>query len=167
MKKVFRIILNVLLTILSLFFWIIFPPILLLIPIPIKKFWIRLVLCVLSPLGVLFGAEICFYIDRKYRYSHDEINNMIHIELPEYEVVDYNEDLINTHLVIGYEMKKILEFKEYPSQMFYNELDSLCRIDGTGWRNKEYYQFYGDVELQIKRDSKFATFEYSDIEIRH
>ena len=145
MNRELRILANILLATLNLFFWIILPLILLLIPRPIKKFWIRFVLCFVSPLSIWMGSEGCFYLERRYRYNQDKIENIIGIELPEFNVVDYNEREINTHLALGYEMLKTLEFKEIPSQSFYNKLDSLCYLNKGLWRNKEYVSFLDSV----------------------
>lgn len=160
-----KLVVNILLAILSLFFWIIFPPILLLIPRPIKMFWIRLVLCFVSPLGIWMGAEGCFYLERRYRYNQDRIESIIGVELSEYRVVDYDERKINTHMTLGYEMMKTLEFKEISSQSFYDKLDSLCQEDTNLWKNEECeYKYSGNVKLHIAKGNKQAILTYCDIE---
>ena len=138
MNKGLQILRNILLAIVSLFFWILLPPILLFIPIPIKKFWIRLILCMLSPIMILIYVETFNYLERRYKYSQKEIERIIGIELPALENVEYEEEELNTHLLRGHSMIKKLEFVQIPQEDFYNKLDSLCNLNNERWTTEEY-----------------------------
>lgn len=138
MNKGLKILGNILLTIVCLFFWILFPPILLLIPRPIKKFWIRLIVCMLSPIMILIYVETFNYLERRCKYSQKEIESIIGIELPALENVEYEEKELNTHLLRGHSMTKKLEFVQIPQQDFYNKLDSLCNLEDERWQTEEY-----------------------------
>lgn len=97
---------------------------------------------------VVFACiELYTHIERKYTYnSHIEIENNIGYDIPPFEVLDYEEKYINTHLVQGYKMKKAILFKNLPDSNYYNYLDSLCRIDNSGWNLSK-------IEYQEKMDS--------------
>ena len=125
-------ILRFLLFVLCLLLWLLCPFLLLIIPRPIKKFWIRLILCMLSPIMILIYVETFNYWGRRYKYSHKEIECIIGIELPALENVEYEEKELNTHLLRGHSMTKKLEFVQIPQQNFYNKLDSLCNLENKG-----------------------------------
>ena len=76
-------------------------------------------------------------MERRYKYSQEEIERIIGIELPEYEVVSYEEKDLNTHLLRGHSMTKKLEFVKTPHQDFYYKLDSLCNLENDEWQTEE------------------------------
>ena len=78
------------------------------------------------------------YLERRYKYSQEEIEYIIGIELPELEYVEYEEEELNTHLLRGHKMTKKLEFIQIPQQSYYNRLDSLCDLDNERWTTEEY-----------------------------
>ena len=131
-------ILQFLLFVLCLLLWLLCPFLLLIISKPIKKFWIRLILCMLSPIMILIYVETFNYLERRYKYSQEEIEYIIGIELPELENVEYEEEKLNTHLLRGHKMTKKLEFIQIPQQSYYNRLDSLCNLDNERWTTEEY-----------------------------
>lgn len=69
------------------------------------------------------GIEGYNYLERRYKYSQEEIECIIGIELPELENVEYEEKILNTHLLRGHKMTKKLELIQLPQQFFYNRLD--------------------------------------------
>ena len=118
--------------------WLFFPFLLLVIPRPFKDFWIRLILCLFSPIMIFIVIEEYNYLERRYKYSQEEIEYIIGIELPELEYVEYEEEELNTHLLRGHKMTKKLEFIQIPQQSYYNRLDSLCDLDNERWTTEEY-----------------------------
>lgn len=118
--------------------WLLCPFLLLIISRPFKSFWIRLFLVLFSPMVILLGIEEYNYLERRYKYSQEEIEYIIGIELPELENVEYEEEKLNTHLLRGHKMTKKLEFIQIPQQSYYNRLDSLCNLDNERWTTEEY-----------------------------
>ena len=131
-------ILRFLLFVLCLLLWLLCPFLLLIISKPIKKFWIRLILCMLSPIMILIYVETFNYLERRYKYSQKEIESIIGFKLPALENVEYEEEELNTHLLRGHKMTKKFEFIQIPQQSFYNRLDSLCNLDNDRWTTEEY-----------------------------
>ena len=118
--------------------WLFFPLPLLFITRPLRSFWIRLILCLFSPIIIFCGIDVFNFGERRYKYSQEEIECIIGIELPKYKVVNYEEKELNTHLLRGHSMTKELEFVQIPQQNFYNKLDSLCNIEDESWQTEEY-----------------------------
>ena len=109
------------------------------------------IIVLFSLIVVIILAIVCIelytHIERKNTYnSHVEIEKLIGYDIPPFDVLDYEEENVNTHLVQGYTMKKTISFKELPDSIYYNYLDSLCKIENSGW-NLSY------VEYQEKMDS--------------
>ena len=118
--------------------WLFFPLLLLVLPRPFRSFWTRLALFLFSPMVIILGIEGYNYLERRYKYSQEEIERIIGMELPEYKVVNYEEKELNTHLVLGHQITKKLEFIQLPQQSFYNKLDSLCNLSDNEWTTVEY-----------------------------
>ena len=70
---------------------------------------------------VVVGIELYTHIERKNTYnSHIEIEKLIGYDIPPFDVLDYEEENVNNHLVQGYTMKKTILFKELPDSIYYN-----------------------------------------------
>ena len=86
---------------------------------------------------VVVGIELYTHIERKNTYnSHIEIEKLIGYDIPPFDVLDYEEENVNNHLVQGYTMKKTILFTELPDSIYYNYLDSLCNNDNCWTWNK-------------------------------
>ena len=114
--------------------WLIIPPLLLFILIPIRNRWIRICLFFMSPIVILLYVELYHICERKYRYNNPiKIEAIIGIKLPSYKVVDYQEKRQNTHMFNGYHIYKTIEFKSIPNDLFFDKLDSICMVNPR-WR---------------------------------
>ena len=115
------------------------------------------IIVLLSLIVVIILAIVCIelytHIERKNTYnSHVEIEKLIGYDIPPFDVLDYEEENVNTHLVQGYTMTKTISFKELPDSIYYNYLDSLCKIENSGWNLSK-------VEYQEKIDSLNDVYE--------
>ena len=116
---------------------------------PIRKLWKYFILCFIFLVTIWIGTEVYNYIRRRYKYRQEEIERNIGIKLPEYEVLDYEEKVLNTHLLRGHSMIKKLEFVQIPQEDFYNKLDSLCNLDNERWTTEEYHSIL-DSLIKLK-----------------
>lgn len=133
-KKLLRYIYIVLQWAFCLLCWLVLPPVLLFLYKPIRSKWIRLTLALISPIMILLYVELYHICERRYRYNNpNEIEAIIGIELPSYEVIDYQEKRQNTHMFNGYHIYKTIEFKSIPNDIFFHRLDSTCTVNPR-WR---------------------------------
>lgn len=109
----------------------------------IKKLWKYFIVCVISLVSIWIGTAMYNYIERRYKYSQAEIECLIGVKLPQYNVVCYEEKELNTHLLRGHQITKQLEFIELPQHSFYDKLDSLCNLGNKGWVTEEYNSILG------------------------
>jgi len=82
------------------------------------------IIVLFSLIVVIILAIVCIelytHIERKNTYnSHVEIEKLIGYDIPPFDVLDYEEENVNTHLVQGYTMKKTISFKELPDSIYY------------------------------------------------
>lgn len=92
--------------------------------------WLRITLFILSPFmlvagGIIVWFGVCWYQSYYYPKHHfvkpSVIENITGVKLPNYKVIEYDmgEEQSNGY----YPQKYVLEFKNIPSEEFYQELD--------------------------------------------
>lgn len=154
----------------NLFTWLFLPPIFLFISKPIKKLWIRCVLCVVSPMTIYLCCDWYDSWERKYRYSyHKDIEEFIGFDFPAFETTNYEERFVSTHLVRGYKIKRTIKFNKLPTNNFYHLLDSLCDDDScwTWHKFKKEHELKLDSLITINEElldtmDNYAYVEYMD-----
>lgn len=126
--------------------WLFLPLILLFLRTPIKKLWLRVVLCLISPIMLLVYPELYDSWERKHRYdNHNEISEMIGFHFPSYDVVGYEETKVMNHIRQGYDIKKTVRFDKPQKATFYAFIDSLCYEPETGWETEQYAKTYAGL----------------------
>lgn len=91
--------------------------------------WLRITLFILSPfMLVVVGVIVClgvywyqYYYPKHHFVKPSVIENITGIKLPKYKVIEYDmgEEYSNGY----YPQKYVMEFKNIPSEEFYQELD--------------------------------------------
>ncbi len=138
-NKIFRIFGSTILGLFSFFIWLLLPPIFIFITKPIKKLWIRFLLCLISPITIWICAVSLDYLERRHRYdNHEAISEILNFDFPSYEVVDYKEEVIKSHIRRGYDITKTIRFNQPVTPRFYEIIDSLSFEVDTAWETEQY-----------------------------
>lgn len=128
---------------------------------PIRKEWIRWFLYVLQ-MVVLYVAVIGIFLYIPRPLSKTAIEKQILVQMPKYKIVKYNFHVYNIYSCNG---RQILRLKGDRSE-FYRDLDSLSRIDGTGWDKAEEDYKFSVIRMDDEHfDRSECSFEFFSMKV--
>ena len=127
----------------------------------IRKEWIRWFLYVLQ-MVVLYVAVIGIFLYIPRPLSKTAIEKQILVQMPKYKIVKYNFHVYNIYSCNG---RQILRLKGDRSE-FYRDLDSLSRIDGTGWDKAEEDYKFSVIRMDDEHfDRSECSFEFFSMKV--